>query len=115
MADASSVREDDSITSANPSPSKKALPVDDTDTVSLLGTETVDTTSSRLEDLENKMGTFKNMMEAYFQHQNFVYRPNTLNEELATAISDNNPGQNRESAQVVPETPEASQASGGGP
>ena len=106
-------RDESTTVTDNPSPPKRTKRPSDNDDISALGDDTTYTSASRINDIERSVSNLSDMMHAFLKQQNFTYTPSTTDREMEdTTIHDDDSLQNRESAMIVTETPEAHAASG---
>lgn len=99
-------RDDSTIITDNPSPPKKSKTTTAPDDVSALGDGNMSHASSRLNAVESSVSHLSNMLGAFLKSQNFQYTPQHLDHDMEDAAShDDNSQKNRESSEIVSETP----------
>lgn len=115
MSENKSGRDEDSTITNNPSPTKKTRTLStgplQSDDISVLGDRSTATSQSRIEEVESALSTMQDMMNA-FKSQNFTYTPTNLTTTMDIEMTDKDSDQDREPAQIVPETPGAPEAPG---
>ena len=67
---------------------------------------------TRINAVESGLNTLNNMMTAFFKSQNFTYDGTNLEHTFNSEQHDDNSHRPREASEIVPETPEATKASG---
>ena len=106
MGENKNARDDESVTSKNPSPQKKSRATSPDDSSTFEDTNT-NIDGALINAVENGLNTLQNMMNAFFKSQNFTYSGTNLQNEMNSAAKDNDSERLREVSQIVPETPEA--------
>ena len=106
MGDNKNERDEQSVTSMNPSPQKKSRTFPSNNSSPLAESNT-DLDDTRMNAVENGLSALQNMMDAFFKSQNFQYQGTNLQQDFDTTKNDNDSVRPREATQIVPETPEA--------
>lgn len=112
MAINKSGRDDESAISKNPSPTKKSRVHQSDEDMSPIDDLTSVVSETRINAVESGLNTLNNMMTAFFKSQNFTYDGTNLEHTFNSEQHDDNSHRPREASEIVPETPEATKASG---
>ena len=111
LAENKNTRDEVSIVSTNPSPTKRSRVRTHSDDVSM-SSPTTPPNDTRIEAVESGLSNLNDMMTAFFKSQNFLYQGTNLTEDIDKASQDEDSERHLEASLIVPETPEAFSAPG---